>query len=115
MSAATARLWRAAEHELLAAAPGLSLDDLVALRDGSWFAEDGDRERPLQASSGTWPCVTWSTSGRGRAARPPPLDGPIAARPAHAQARQSWLWLTFAPAGGPADGDGGSRRLDPAA
>src|SRR5262249_28644920 len=49
MTTATARLWRAAERELLAAAPGVSLDDLVALRDGCWFAEDGDDPRPLQA------------------------------------------------------------------
>ena len=97
MSAATARLWRAAEHELLAAAPGLSLDDLVALRDGSWFAEDGDRERPLQDFLRDVALRHLEYLGAGVGPRlPPPLDGPIAARPAHAQARQSWLWLTFA-------------------
>ena len=97
MSAATRRLWRAAERELLAAAPGVSLDDLVALRDGSWFAEDDGSPRPLQAFLRHVALRHLEYLGAGVGPRrPPPLDGPIAARPAHAQARQSWLWLTFA-------------------
>ena len=97
MSAATRRLWRAAERELLAAAPGVSLDDLVALRDGSWFAEDDGSPRPLQAFLRHVALRHLEYLGAGVGPRRPlPLDGPIAARPAHAQARQSWLWLTFA-------------------
>ena len=97
MTTATARLWRAAERELLAAAPGVSLDDLVALRDGCWFAEDGDGPRPLQTflRHVTLRHLDYLGAGVGPR-RPPPPDGPIAARPAHAHARQSWLWLTFA-------------------
>jgi hypothetical protein len=97
MTTATGRLWRAAEHELLGAAPGVSLDDLVALRDGIWFAEDGAGPRPLQAFLRHVAMRHLDYLGAGVGPRrPPPLDGPIAARPAHAQARQSWLWLTFA-------------------
>jgi len=97
MTPATARLWRAAERELLTAAPGLSLDDLVALRDGCWFAGDGDRSRPLQVFLRHVALLYLDDLGAGVGPRrPPPLGGPIAARPAHAHARQSWLWLTFA-------------------
>jgi hypothetical protein len=97
MTTATGRLWRAAERELLGAAPGVSLDDLVALRDGIWFAEDGAGPRPLQAFLRQVALRHLDYLGAGVGpGRPPPLDGPIAARPAHAQARQSWLWLTFA-------------------
>ena len=97
MTPATARLWRAAERELLAAAPGISLDDLAALRDGCWFAEDGEAPRPLHEflRHVTLRHLDYLGAGVGPG-RPDPLSGPIAARPAHAQARQSWLWLTFA-------------------
>jgi hypothetical protein len=97
MSTATGRLWRAAERELLGTAPGVSLDDLVALRDGTWFAEDGATPCSLQAFLRQLALRHLDYLGSGVGPRrPPPLDGPIAARPAHAQARQSWLWLTFA-------------------
>jgi len=41
---ATGRLWRAVEREMLASAPTLSLDELLALRDFFWF-ENGEGER----------------------------------------------------------------------
>jgi hypothetical protein len=97
MGTSTAQLWRAAERDLLTAAPGVSLDDLTALRDGWWFAGAGSRPVPLQVFLRHVALRHLEHLGAGVAPRrPPPLDGPIAARPAHAQARQSWLWLTFA-------------------
>lgn len=39
MGPATARLWRAAERELLLQAPGVSVTDLVMIRDRCWFGE----------------------------------------------------------------------------
>jgi hypothetical protein len=97
MTPATTRLWRAAERELLGTAPGVSLDDLVALRDATWFAEDGAAASSLQAFLRRVALRHLDYLGAGVGPRrPPALDGPIAGRPAHAQARQSWLWLTFA-------------------
>jgi hypothetical protein len=43
----TAPLWRAAEHELLAAFPGFSVDEGVAWRDRLWFAEGSHAPVPL--------------------------------------------------------------------
>ena len=102
MGQGTAELWRAAERELLAAAPGVALDDLVAMRDGCWFP-DGDpgprpRPRPLQAFVRGIAQVHLEYLGAGVGPRrPPPMSGPIATGgPALAQARQSWKWLTLA-------------------
>ena len=97
MGATTAALWRSAERELLTAAPNLSLDDLVAMRDGCWFGDGGQSPRSLQSflRANALGLMEYLGSGVGPR-RPVQPDGPIAARPAHAHARQAWMWLTFA-------------------
>src|SRR5690349_2670463 len=97
MEAATRRLWRAAERDLLPAAPGLSLDDLVAMRDGTWFSGRTNGPRPLQQFLRDIALTHLEYLGAGVGPRrPDALRGPLAAQPTQAQARQSWLWLTLA-------------------
>jgi hypothetical protein len=45
MGGGTARLWRSTEQSLVASFPGLSLNELIQLRDETWFA--GARARPV--------------------------------------------------------------------
>ncbi|WP_306208075.1 amidohydrolase family protein [Actinoplanes sp. RD1] len=88
--AATKKLWRAAERVLLGAAPGLSLDELTALRDETWFGGDaiGCRtlERHLQRAA-EWPLQAFRNARRG---------GPLTDSPEAADARRRWMWLTLA-------------------
>ncbi|MEV0614082.1 hypothetical protein AB0I81_12230 [Nonomuraea sp. NPDC050404] len=97
MDPATAGLWRAAEAELLSAAPAMSLDELVAMRDGAWFGGFNNGPRSLQKHLR---CVTeLYVEERGGVVVPRlpyPSSGPMAATPMHAHARRSWMWLTFA-------------------
>ncbi|MCY1031275.1 hypothetical protein OV207_07385 [Corallococcus sp. BB11-1] len=46
----TWRLWRAAERELIAASPSLSIDELVGLRDELWFKGTENTESPPRNS-----------------------------------------------------------------
>jgi len=90
-------LWRAAEKELLSAAPGVALDDLTAMRDSCWFGDRRRTGRSLQSFLRATTLLHMEYLGAGVVPRrPPPLAGPVSARPAHAQARQAWMWLTFA-------------------
>ncbi len=97
----TGRLWRAAERELLAAAPGISLDELTAMRDDYWFGgPDGlplRGPRPLHRHlrAATRRYLTPMGAGFG-AGRPAALLGPQRPAPAAAEARRAWMWLTFA-------------------
>lgn len=97
MSTATGRLWRAAERKLLSTAPGVSIDDLIAMRDRCWFGDSDSAPRSLQTHLRDVALTHLEYLGAGLGPRrPPALDGPLASRPVYAQARQSWLWLTFA-------------------
>ena len=96
MSSATRALWRAAERELLVAAPAVSLDEIIAMRDGCWF-DRSQAARSLQEHlrATTRAHLEW-VGGAVAARRSEALGGPVAASPAQAQARQAWMWLTFA-------------------
>lgn len=90
-------LWRSAEKELLPAAPGVALDDLTAMRDSCWFGDGRRTRRSLQSFLRANTLLHMEYLGAGVVPRrPEPLAGPVSARPAHAQARQAWMWLTFA-------------------
>ncbi len=114
MTTATGRLWRSAERELLAAAPGVSLDDLVALRDGCWFGENGGRPRPLQTflryvalrhlDGPRGRCRSSSAAPAGR-----PDRGPTRARAGPAVVAMADVRA----AGGPPARHGGPRRVGP--
>jgi hypothetical protein len=101
MTGATARLWRAAERELIGSAPGISLDELAAMRDDYWFGElhgiRASRPRSLRqhlaAAAGRHLTVLGGAFGP---RLPSPILGPLTPAPAHAQARRAWMWLTFA-------------------
>jgi hypothetical protein len=103
MGLPTARLWRAVEQGLLASSSGVSLTDLLAMRDECWFGDDrqqgGDRASPrsLQSFLGRLSTRHLEEYGRGFAPRlPEQLDGPYAATSTYSEARRSWMWLTFA-------------------
>jgi hypothetical protein len=90
-------LWRAAEKELLSAAPGIALDDLTAMRDSCWFGDGQQTRRSLHSFLRDTTLLHMEYRGAGVVPRrPQPLAGPVSARPAHAQARQAWMWLTLA-------------------
>jgi hypothetical protein len=109
MTSSTKHLWRAAERELIASAPAVSLDELIAMRDDYWFGEfDGsgrrldprarrDLPRPLHCHLriAAQRHLAEVRSGIGSRLLPQ-AQGPFALAPAHAQARRAWMWLTFA-------------------
>lgn len=92
-NAGTARLWRAAEPVFLRASPGLSIDDLVSIRDRTWFPGHFSRAPialvdVLQGLSERWRArlqdgdlqeSTWRPSGESAAV----------------SVRRAWRWLTF--------------------
>lgn len=94
----TGRLWRTAERELLASAPGISLDELIAMRDDYWFGgPDRIRPRPLHHHLAAAAQRHLGALGGGLGTRlPEQVRGPLSLSPAHAQARRAWMWLTFA-------------------
>lgn len=98
MKGATGALWRSAEHELLGAAPGISLDELIALRDGSWFDGDLAGPRPLAEHLHRTSRRHLQNSGGGVSVRLPTemRGGPVTTGPAYAESRRAWMWLTFA-------------------
>jgi hypothetical protein len=104
LDADTGRLWRAAERDLVTSSPGMSLDELTAMRDDCWFAglgRGGDpRQRPPRplhhhlADAARRPLAVLEPALR--AVAPPVVRGPQTPGPPYAQARSAWMWLTFA-------------------
>lgn len=96
MSGGTGELWRAAERELIASAPGVSLDELVAMRDLCWF-NGSDAARSLAAHLRATTSGLLRASGAGLAPhRAVRLGGPFTTTPGHAHSRRAWRWLTLA-------------------
>jgi hypothetical protein len=113
MSDRTAGLWQAAEQRMVASAPGMTLDELTALRDQCWFADLGADDAVVRPNVGN---LDAEIVGRplhrllaavtrdhlqqlgeepGRSA--PFRDvGPETSSAGYAQARRAWMWLTFA-------------------
>ena len=97
----TARLWRAAEREMVASAPGMTLDELTALRDQCWFSDpaaiDCAAGVPLHRHLAVVTHHHLAQLGEEPPDDAPPVDaGPHAPLAVHAQARRAWMWLTFA-------------------
>jgi hypothetical protein len=97
LSAPTATLWRAAERHLTAIALGVSVDELMAMRDSCWFGSDHDRPRTLHAHLRAATDAYLESLGGGLNTRRPALpDSPYPVSPAQGQARQAWMWLMLA-------------------
>ena len=97
LTGSTGLLWRAAERELLNAAPGISLDELTALRDRSWFNGDDNNPVPLGKHLERTAMLHLEPSGTGVVVRrPAEMEGPWTTAPTYAETRRSWMWLTFA-------------------
>ncbi len=100
--AATARLWRAAESALIAHAPNVSLDELTAMRDRTWFREGAHHEvqsQPLHKYVRT--LAQRHLRVRGKTAVPCLQldhwhDGLDSDALSKARSREAWRWLTFA-------------------
>ncbi len=87
----TARLWRAAERELLRASPAISLDELVAMRDDAWFSGDFDQSMRSYLRG----IAQRYLDGAGRVAVPRIADGKVRIGLGQAEARTDWRWLTL--------------------
>lgn len=98
----TRRLWRAAEREIIAASPSLSIDELVGLRDMLWFW-DTERKGMVSGTGSSLAHYLRRVSGRflrhaGALAIPDftlrELHVRGQSRSAHD--RSMWRWLSFA-------------------
>lgn len=88
----TARLWRAAERELLRASSAISFDELVAMRDDVWFSDDPDQSMPSYLRG----IAQRYLDGAGRPAVPRIADGDARTGLDQTEARTDWRWLTLA-------------------
>ena len=102
----TRSLWRAAERYFVAHFPHVSLDELIALRNSTWFATPNSQPVPLgkylQEIATKW------LQPLGSFAEPKLPDSPRRDRPGRRRdsldqkeshdpaARRAWRWLTFA-------------------
>ncbi|GAA0464659.1 hypothetical protein Ade02nite_31700 [Paractinoplanes deccanensis] len=97
MSAPTASLWRSAESDLLSSAPGISLDELIAMRDLCWFGGGGNGVLSLQDQLRATTNELLTASGGGvRLHRPAPPTSPYSISPGNGHHRQSWRWRSLA-------------------
>ena len=94
----TQRLWRAAEGLLLAAFPAFSVEEVVAVRDRSWFSLGSDSTLPLDRYLRE--LAGMFLVARGGVLRPTlsgeHVVGADRALATDIRARQAWRWLTFA-------------------
>lgn len=92
----TQKLWQEAERALIPAAPGISLDELAALRNQIWFGPDLTPQS-LQDYLRRTTARYLETLGAGLGPRIPIThSGPLTRTPCTAEARLGWMWLTFA-------------------
>lgn len=100
--AAATEMWRAAEKQLAAHSPNVSLDELIAMRDRTWFAETsraGYTPAPLHEFVKR--LARRHLKKRGQTAVPCLQrdhwhDGLDSDALSKARAREAWRWLTFA-------------------
>jgi hypothetical protein len=86
---------------MVASAPGMTLDELTALRDGCWFADldgrDGAFGVPLHRHLARVTRRRLAMLRGERSGGSQPLDvGPQTPLAVPAEARRAWMWLTFA-------------------
>ncbi len=106
LGGATGELWREAERGILGNAPGLAVDELVAMRDRAWFGPPVDSrcDRPLSLGLFLVTLARLALEVHGATARPRPTSspsrGPAPPRGGLAdsatRARMAWRWLSFA-------------------
>ncbi|MCP3914650.1 MAG: hypothetical protein GY711_03720 [bacterium] len=94
----TARVWRAVEPNLIAASAGLSIDQIVAIRDLQWFPSTDER---VKLGSILVELAASVLERRGRVAVPRmPSTNSLALDsadlPGELLARRAWRWLSFA-------------------
>jgi len=93
----TARLWRRAEKQVLSECAAFSVDEVVAIRDKVWFADNANRTQvPLHVYLGNLSCKF--LEARGSVAVPHLIDSerPKEHKNRSVLARQRWRWLAFA-------------------
>ncbi len=96
MTDTTPQFWRAAESALISMAPGLSLDELIAIRDRIWFGNSGEG---TQASLHAYlrRVAEKNLEPAGAIANPKVSEsGQRGLPPSACRSRQSWRWLSFA-------------------
>src|SRR5215212_8180374 len=95
----TTQLWRQAERDLVGTSPGLSIDELIALRDRLWFGAQCEGSQPigLRRCLGflmeSIPGIASDAAGRSVISTRHPLVCGLSTR---LRLRESARWLTFA-------------------
>lgn len=94
----TASLWRSAERAIVGASSGLSLDEVVAMRDLLWFDNDANRTEPIRMEHHLRTLADSFLRADGSVARPTLSDSLVADLPGppQARARNAWRWLSLA-------------------
>jgi hypothetical protein len=89
----TGRLWRRIENEIVGAFPGVALDELVSIRDATWYADPSD----LSMGSHLFRTADRWLEVRGSSIWPKePTDMGTQAGPRLPIARRALFWLTVA-------------------
>jgi hypothetical protein len=96
----TGDLWRKAERHIAGSCPSFSLDELVAMRDRIWFANNGQIVPRTSLRSYLRSVAKNNLEVRGAAAVPKVSESQVvgdhSADAELAKSRRAWRWLTFA-------------------